>query len=316
MPLPLPISFDMDLSAENLSREAAPSGQRLQFFPRLTLLPLRTSFVHSSLYAGAHVRGYATEWGNQSSTGSPAEDGSLIPEAGARLSTSFFRVYTPDFPQLVKVRHELIPELRYVYVPPQDQQRLPFYDYNDRLIHQNMVALSVTSLLNGKFVRGETQEYRDISRIKLEARYSIAGERRDLLTLVDAQHPLSDLILESDTWLSKQLRLTFDARYNTSDTILSTATAGAEYDDTRGNSFGVGYQMSHAVNEYVEGKFATRMIRPLTLAYSARYSFDRNDFLESVYSAEYRQKCWGITLGAHQRPGNQTYGISFNLGGL
>ena len=316
IPLPLPLSFDMDLSAENLSREAAPSGQRLQFFPRLTLLPLRTSFIHSSFYAGTHVRGYATEWGNQSSTGSPAEDGSLIPEAGARFSTSFFRVYTPGFPQLVKIRHEIIPELRYVYVPPQDQQRLPLYDYNDRLIHQNMVSLSVTSMLNGKFVRGDTSEYRDISRIKLEARYSIAGERRDLLTLVDAQHPLSDLILETDTWLSKQLRLTFDARYNTSDTILSTATAGTEYDDTRGNSFGIGYQMSNSINEYIEGKFTTKLIRPLNLSYIARYSFDRHDFLESVYSAEYRQKCWGITLGVHERPGNQTYNISFNLGGL
>ena len=316
VPLPLPLYFDVDLSAENLSREAAPSGQRALLFPRVTLLPLRNGFVQSSFYAGAHARGYTTEWGENGGTGSHANDGDLIPEAGARISTSFFRIYTPDYTQLKKIRHEIIPEVRYIYVPPQDQQRLPLYDTNDRLIHQNMLSLSLTNLINGKFVLGETSEYRDISRIKLEARYSIAGERRDLLTLVDTQHPWSDLILESDTWLSKQFRLTFDSRYDLYEKILSTAMAGAEYDDTFGNTLGVGYQMANAINEYIEGKVTTKMIKPLNLSYITRYSFDRSDFLESVYSAEYKQKCWSITLAAHQRPGNQTYGISFNLGGL
>ncbi len=316
VPLPLPLYFDVDLSAEHLSREAAPSGQRLQFFPRVTLLPLRNGSVQSTLYAGAHVNGYATKWGESGGTGTHTDDGSLIPEAGARFSTSFFRIYTPDSARLKKLRHEIIPEISYIYVPPQDQQRLPLYDYNDRMIHQNMLSLSLTSMINGKFVSGETAEYRDISRIKLEARYSIAGERRDLLTLVDTQHPWSDLLLETDTWLTKQLRLTFNTRYDLSGNILSTAVAGAEYDDTLGNSFGVGYQMANAINEYIEGKVATKLIKPLNLSYIARYSFDRSDFLESVYSAEYRQKCWSVTMAVHQRPGNQTYGVNFNLGGF
>ena len=184
------------------------------------------------------------------------------------------------------------------------------------MIHQNMISLSVTNLLGGKFVSGETTEYRDISRIKLSADYALEGGRRDLLTLVESQRPWSDLILESDTWLTKMLRITFDSRYNLYENHLSTVEAGVEVNDRLGNSIGAGYQMARNEVEYFEGRFSTKLIKPLNLSYTARYSFDRSDFLESVYAAEYRHKCWSVNLAVHQRPGNQSYTVNFNLAGL
>jgi LPS-assembly protein len=312
-----PLYFDFDGSVDNLYRETAPSGQRLHLFPRVSLLPFRNNYLQTTMFAGAHIRGYATDR-RDSSSGIPANDGNLLPEAGVRLSTSLTRIYNTNLQLLKKIRHEIIPELRYGFVPEErDQQRLPFYDYTDRMIHQNMISLAVTSLMNGKFVSGEATEYREISRIKLEARYSIAGEQRDLLTLVESGRPWSDLILESETWLSKQLRITFDSRYNLYENHLSTAVAGVEFDDRLGNSIGAGYQMARNVVEYFEGRFSTKLIKPLNLSYTARYSFDRADFLESVYAAEFRHKCWSVNLALHQRPGgNQSFTVNFNLAGL
>src|SRR6185369_17383593 len=103
----------------------------------------------------------------------------------------------------------IVPEVSYSYLPERSQEHLPFYDYSDRTVWQNMLGFSVTSLINGKFVSGETSEYREISRLKLSLGYSIEGGRRDLLTLVDTQRPWSDLILESETRLSRNMRLTF-----------------------------------------------------------------------------------------------------------
>ncbi len=283
----------------------APTGQRLNLFPRVTLLPFHSSYIQATLFAGAHIRGYATD--KRDSSGLKASDGDLLPEAGARISTSLTRIYDTDFQLLKKIRHEIIPEISYSFVPERDQQRLPLYDFTDRMIHQNMMSLSATSLLNGKFVSGDTTEYRELSRIKLEARYSISGEQRDLLTLVQSQHPLSDLILESETWLSKQLKITFDTRYDLYENRLSTAVAGIEFDDHQGNSLGTDYQMARNEVEYVEGRFSTKLIRPLNISYTARYSFDRSDFLESVYAFEYRHKCWSVNLSVHQRPGNNLF---------
>ena len=311
----LPLYCDIDGSVDNLYRESAPSGQRFHLYPRITLLPFRNNFLQTTLYAGAHIRGYATDK-RDSNSDVPARNGDLLPEAGVRLSTSMTRIYDIDAPLLKKIRHEIIPEFSYNFVPERDQQRLPFYDYTDRMIHQNMISLSVTNLLGGKFVSGETTEYRDISRIKLSADYALEGGRRDLLTLVESQRPWSDLILESDTWLTKMLRITFDSRYNLYENHLSTVEAGVEVNDRLGNSIGAGYQMARNEVEYFEGRFSTKLIKPLNLSYTARYSFDRSDFLESVYAAEYRHKCWSVNLAVHQRPGNQSYTVNFNLAGL
>ncbi|HXE98326.1 MAG TPA: LPS assembly protein LptD, partial [Dongiaceae bacterium] len=311
----LPLYVDLDGSVDNLYRETVPSGQRLHLFPRITLLPFRSGYLQTTLFAGAHIRGYATDR-RDGSSGVQASDGDLLPEAGVRLSTSLTRIYDANFPQLKKIRHEIIPEFSYSYAPERDQQRLPLYDYTDRMIHRNMISLSATNLLGGKFVSGDATEYRDISRLKLEARYSIAGEQRDLLTLVASQRPWSDLILESDTWLTRLVRITFDTRYSLYENRLSTAVAGVEVDDRLGNSIGAGYQMARHEVEYFEGRLSTKLVKPLNLSYTARYSFDRSDFLEAVYAAEYRQKCWSVNLAVHQRPGNQSYTVNFNLAGL
>ncbi len=311
----LPLYFDLDGSVDNLYREAAPSGQRLQLFPRITLLPFRSGLVQTSLFAGAHVRGYVTNT-HDSAGNVQARDGDLLPEAGIRMSTSLTRIYNTEFSSLKKIRHEIVPELSYGFIQERDQRRLPLYDYTDRMIHQNMLSLSATSMLNGKFVSGDATEYRELSRLKLEARYSISGEQRDLLTLVASQHPWSDLILESETWVTKLLRLTFDARYDLYDNRLSTAVVGSEYDDRKGNLIGVGYQLARNEVEYLEGHLSTSMIKPLNLSYMVRYSFDGNTLLESVYAAEYRHKCWSVNLAVHQRPGNQAYTINFTLAGL
>jgi len=311
----MPLYFDVDGYADNLYRETAPSGQRLYFFPRITLLPFQSNYLQTTLFAGAHIRGYAT--GTRDSSGEvQSTSGDLLPEAGVRLSTSLTRIYDVNSQPLNKIRHELIPELRYSFIPKDDQQRLPLYDSTDRIVQLNMVSLSVTSLMNGKFVSGDTTEYRDISRIKLSADYAIEGGHRDLLSLVESQRPWSDLMLETDTMLTKQLRITFDSRYNLYDNHLSTAVVGVEVNNQQGSTIGAGYQMARNEVEYLEGRLSTNLIRPLHLSYTGRYSFDRGDFLESVYSAEYRHKCWSVNLAVHQRPGNQSFTVNFNLAGL
>jgi LPS-assembly protein len=58
------------------------------------------------------------------------------------------------------------------------------------------------------------------------------------------------------------------------------------------------------------------MFKPWGFSYSNRYSFDRGNFLESIYSAEYRHQCWSVTLSYRDKrvinPG-QSVTVSFNL---
>ena len=111
-------------------------------------------------------------------------------------------------------------------------------------------------------------------------------------------------------------RLIFDARYNVYDRQVSSAAPGIEFDDKTGNTIGASYRMARNELEYFEGRLSSKLLKPMTLSYTARYSFDRGNFLESVYSAEYRHKCWSISMALHDRPGNQSFTVNFNLAGL
>lgn len=310
-----PLYFDLDSSATNFYREAGLTGQRLYAFPRLSLVTGLSDYLHTSAYLGTHLRGYATDRipANSAVKGS---DGDLLPELGARVSSSFSRVFAIDGAYTKKLRHEAVPEISYSYTPERDQARLPLYDINDRLVWQNIVYYSLTNHLGGKFQSGETTEYRDLMRLKLMQGYSFEGTRRDLLTLVDANRPWTDVILESDTWLHPQLRLTMDARYNVYDRQLSSVAPGIEFDDKRGSSAAAGYRMSRNQLEYMEARLSTKLVKPWTFGYTTRYSFDRPGFLESTYSAEYRHQCWSVSLSFSDRPGNTSFHFSFNLAGL
>ena len=310
-----PVYFDLDSSVANLYRENGAKGQRLLAFPRLTLINELPGQLFASSYAGLHLRGYNSEATNNS-LAMKDQDGDLIPELGVNLSTSLSRVYAMEGDQLKKLRHEIVPELSYSYRPEQDQSRLPLYDYSDRLVWQNMVYYSVTNHLGGKFQLGETTEYRDLMRVKFLQGYSLEGTRRDLLTLVDRNRPFTDIIMEADTWLHPQFRFTMDARYNVYDNQVSSASPGFEFDDKKGTTAYASYRMSRNEIEYMEARLATKLVKPWTFSYTNRYSFDRGKFLESVYSVEYRHKCWSVNLALRDRPGNTSFHVNFSLAGL
>jgi len=316
-----PLYFDLDAAADNYYRKSGPSGQRLQLFPRLTLVSGVPGYINASLMAGGHLRAYNTAHIADNSSVN-RNDADLLPELSATMSSSLSRIYEVNGKQLKKVRHELVPELSYRYAPEQDQSRLPFYDYDDRLIHQNVMYVGVTSLLSGKVESGGTSEYRDISRIRLMQGYSIDGNRRDLLTLANDNRPWTDLILESETWLHPQFKLNFDARYDVYDNRFSTVAPGVEFDDKRGTTAAIGYRMSRNTIvpansiEYFEARLSTKLFKPWTFGYTTRYSFDKSGFLESVYSVEYKHQCWSIGLSIHDRSGNPSFSFSINLAGL
>lgn len=310
-----PLYFDFDTNISNFYRESLPSGQRLHLFPRVTVMKSQNKNINASLFAGLHVRGYNTD--NRGAViGVKKNDGDLLPEVGARASTSLSRIYHIETAALKKLRHEIIPEISYGYIPNRSQQHLPQYDYTDRLVWQNMAYLSLTNMLDGKFAKGETTSYRDISRVKLMLGYSFEGNRRDLLTPVETRRPWTNLTFESDTWIHQFARLNLDAGYNLYDKRIDSTAAGVEFDDRGGNQFGASYRMAHNGGRYMEGRMSTRLINPLTLSYSARYSFDRGDFLEKVYSASYNHKCWNINMSMYDRPGNRSITVSFNLTGI
>ncbi|HQB38617.1 MAG TPA: LPS assembly protein LptD, partial [Deltaproteobacteria bacterium] len=319
--LSTPLYFDFDATASNFYREKGLKGQRIVAFPRLTLVTGLPGYLHFSAYGGAYLRGYNS---TDSTAGSmvKASDGNIIPDMGARLNSSLSRIYTTGFDRLVKLRHEIVPEVSYHHTDQRDQSSLPYYDYSDRLVHQDIIYYGFTSHLGGKYKTGDSHEYLDLSRVRLYQGYSINGSRRDVLAMSDRNKPFTDVILESETRIAQYAKLLFDARYDIYARQLSSVAPGLAFKNNQGDMATFSYRMaknstqpSESV-EYAEMQLATKYFDPFTLKYNGRYSLDKPGFLASVYTMEYRHQCWSVTASFYDRPGNPGFAINFNLQGM
>ncbi|MRR35605.1 LPS-assembly protein LptD, partial [bacterium] len=316
-----PLFFSHQSSFANFYRREGIKGQRLDLSPVLTAYAKPFGFLETSVWAGYRLRFY-------NAYDVPPDDGNNLPEAdglhsmglftgGGAVSTTMARVYETGSAAMTKVRHVLIPEVRYSFVQDRDQDKLPFFDYDDRPVHENRVVYSLSNYVTGKFMgAGNNAEYRELLYLRLSQGYDFSGERRDLLTLVDAKRPFTDLMLEARVSPLKQVSLSLDSRFNVYDGNVSTTAVSADVKDGNGNSAGVTYRFARDEVDYLEGRASVALLKPFFFTYHSRYSYDRDGFLESFYSLEYRHQCWSVGVTYRDRIDNNEFFVNFTLAGI
>ncbi len=308
--------LDLDLMLTNYYREKGLDGKRMVLAPRLTTTQeLFDGRLNLSLSGGLQLRGYDTD--NAVGTGIKEDQLVAVPEAGAQLSSAFSRLYDIKLLDLERLRHELVPTLSFLYVGDKDQSTAPDFDHLDRMNAQQTVTLSLVNHIGGRIAKqGGTAEYRNLLTLRLLQSYSLSGTRSNLLTLTDDSRRWGDLTLESETWLHRHFRLLADARYSHYAHRIASTAAGFEYNNARGTTGRISYRMADRQLEYLEAGATIALTNPVHLAYTTRYSFDKQDFLESNYTLEYRHQCWSVIVGYQERPNNRTWTVNFNLAGL
>jgi len=303
-----PLFYSMDAGLMNFNRIQGATGERLDLHPRLSLYQKPAGIFDFSLYGGYEQRLY-NAYGAQV-PGGVRSIGNL--DAGSTLALPLERIYDG------RVRHLLTPALEYGYVQTKRDDDLPFFDFGDRVLGQEVLKWSLASTVTRKYqLEGGTSDYRDLLYLKLSQGYQFSGERRDLLlTPEDPGHHLTDLMLESKLTPAKGVALALDGRYNPIDNNLTTANLAMEYKGEGTNLASLGYRYSRSALEYLEGHFAFPVTSQLTANVLARYSFDKGGFLESRYSLEYKRQCWSIITSYSDRPGNRSFTVNFALAGI
>lgn len=308
-----PFFASIDSAFTNFYRKNGVQGQRLDLHPMLTYFATPAGIVEGSAWVGYRQRIYNTYGGD----GPSGFNDTGIPDVGASLSSTFSRVFDTSWGNLKKVKHTVIPEVSYSYQPKEDQDNLPFFDYNDRLVPQNMISYSVTNYLTGKYVSDDAPaSYRDLAYLRISQGYEFGGTRRDVLTLVDDQRPFTDLRVEARVNPTERLAFNLDSRFNPYRADFSILNVSADVADGEGNSVGVGYRYARDEVRYLEGKLNVSYVEPFVFHYLTRYSFDTRDFLESYYALEFKQQCWGVTFSYRERPGDRSFVVNFTLSGI
>lgn len=308
-----PLYVSMDATFTNYYRQEGLQGQRIALHPMLSFYSAAIPGIESAAWVGYLQRFYNTYDGELA----PGESDSGIPDVGASFSSTLSRVYDLDWGNLQKVRHTMIPEIGYSYLPLKNQENLPFFDFTDRQVAQNMVSFSLTNYLTGKYPSPDSPaSYRDLGFLRISQGYEFSGTRRDVLTLVDDQHPFTDIRIEAKVNPTERLAFLLDSRFNPYRTNFSTTNVAADISDSAGNAARLGYRFSRDEVRYLEGRFTVSYLEPFVFHYLTRYSFDTKDFLESYYALEFKQQCWGVNFSYRERPGDRRFLISFTLSGI
>lgn len=302
----------LDSSFINFFREKGLQGQRLEVHPTLTYHAKPAEWLEGSAWAGYQERFYNTY------DGLPDDFSDMgLFDAGVKLSSTLSRVYDTGWNGLVKVRHAVVPEVGYQWVESRGQEELPFFDYNDRVVHRNAVSYGVANYLTGKFVNSAGNAvYRDLAYVRLSQEYDLSGSRRDLLTAYDELRPFGDFRLETKITPVPWFSFATDSRLNPYTSNFSNNNVALSVNDSTGNSASFGYRFTKENWEYLEGRVGISYLKPFFFNFAARYALDKGDFLESFYAMEYRQQCWGVTLSYSDRQNNRSFFINFSLAGI
>jgi LPS-assembly protein len=310
-----PFFLSMDSGFTNFQRKLGENGQRLELHPRLALYEKPAGIVDLSLYGGYRERLYNASGAD----GANGVNDLGQADAGATVSLPLERIYNG------RLRHLLVPSVEYGFVQQRKDDNMPFFDYNDRVLGQSIAGWSIASTFTEKLTaeEGGAPEYRDLLYLKLSQGYQFSGQRRDLLTLVDPGHRLTDLMLESKITPVKAVSLTMDGRYDTVDNNVSSANLGVEWKGEGTNTAAVAYRFSRREVNYLETRLAVPVVRNILSAnLLARYSFDGGGILESRYALEYKQQCWSVIAAYAERPGttlvpgNREFTLNFTLAGI
>jgi LPS-assembly protein len=111
-------------------------------------------------------------------------------------------------------------------------------------------------------------------------------------------------------------RLFTDNRISPYNGNVTNSILGVEVGKPAGTRASLDYHHAEAKLDYIEGKAAYAEFRPYLFEVSARYSFDRPGFLETLYSVEYKHQCWSLLFSYRDRIDNQDFSLTLTLSGL
>ncbi|WP_160295208.1 LPS-assembly protein LptD [Geobacter sp. OR-1] len=307
----LPLFAGIDSRLTNFYRREGVIGQRFAVQPSVAYYADLPEGLALSGWGGYRQRFYHASAGQ-----GEGEKESGLAVAGASGAASFSRLYEAQGKELKRIRHIITPSLDYSFVQEKDQGNLPFFDYDDRVIGQNLVSWSLANSVTGRFDTPTGAEYLELVNLRLSQGYQLSGGRRELLNPADEHRRFTDIRLEAVVRPLKMLAIETDSRFSPYRAEVTGSAVAATLNDGKGNEAGIGYRRIAGALDYLEGNLTVNLLPPLVFQYTGRYSFDRRDFLEKYFAVEYRHQCWSIALSYRDRPDNREILVNFALAGI
>jgi LPS-assembly protein len=305
-----PLFYGFDTSANYFYREEGNKGERVALRPYLATVLKPFRFLDIDAEIGFLERFYRT---------SDADETEELFDFTIGASTRMHRVFTLNGETIKKIKHSLEPEIRYSYIPPENQDALPQFDRLDDIEPENNLSFALINRLTARLETPEKEPfYHEFLYFRLAQEFDIRESRRDRDPGDDSLRPFSpirsELIVRPTTWSYVDLDATYDMNPESNSLAIFRARGGIH--DQIGNALSFGYTYLEKEAEYFTGSVSARVLEPLTLTYRYRYDFTESRSLESVVGVEYRFQCWSVNLRYRDRLDDEEILVTFVLKGI
>ncbi len=298
------LDFDLNSSWTHFSHPTLQDGMRLAFYPSISV-PLQNSWGYIRPRVGVHHTRYNLNAPNDTETKTANR---TLPILSLDSGLAFERnvnLFQGNYVQTLE------PRLFYVYIPFEQQNKLPNFDSaemdfsvaqifserrfsgEDRINDANEITMAVTSRL----IESSTGNERIRATIGQKVRLT---DRRLILTSPQTTAAGADFIAELSGRVTPHILTDAGVQLNQNNLLTEKIRAGISYQPQPGKILNIGYRFSRDVFEQMDISTQWPLAKRLQVLASANYSLKDDKLLAGLLGIEYNACCWSLRLVANR----------------
>ena len=302
-----PLYFAMNSTAINFMRKSGVEGGRFDIQPRFSI-PMRPAGLFELTPT------VTPRWTGYALTGPSIENSPdrVIYEFRTDAVTTFLRRFNTKG----GLTHSVRPQVSYRFIPDEDQSTLPQFDSSDMIEAKNEVLYAINTTLASMRGEGDKRARHEYLFLELEESYDLSEERKESVPDVK-KRPFSEVRGELILRPLRTLTLSSSGHFDVYHTRFSDLVSTLSLSDKRGDHLTVTHSMDRDVNSrYIQGDLRFKIIKPIALTFSQRYSLADERSLETTYGFFYDHQCWGFDLTYSENLSEKLMLLQFSLKGI
>ncbi|KPK02707.1 MAG: hypothetical protein AMK71_01320 [Nitrospira bacterium SG8_35_4] len=285
-----PFSLNMSIQGTNFWRDEGQQGQRTDINPNVYFSAGR--LINLTQKIGLRETSYFLN--------TPTLNKSrFVADFGTSVSTKFLKEYDSFI-------HLIEPSVEYTYIPPVDNDNIPFFDSIDTIDHRSSIRYALTNRISGN------ADHHIEARFRLSQSYN----------LLDVEKEFSPLLAEA-TLSSEKVDVSMNASYDVHDGKVGETIASFNVKGSRGY-FGVGKNFRRVtdLDQYTFNIGMNGPIKvfnaslPVDLRGQLWYDADGGRIQELNIVSYYSRQCWGFSVTYNKQPDEYQIVFAVELKGL
>jgi len=324
-----PFYFDLKSEYTYFYSEDALRGHRGDVYPRL-YLPYRFR-NYFSFEPSVGVR--ETVWHFDKDEDGPSDKSTLnrnMYDVKVDLSSEIYHIFNLNGEGVQRIKHTVMPQIIYDYIPEKDQSEFPLFDSLDRIERKNIVTYSLTNTLTSKsgtptenraipptdkLVNDDrykplTHTYNQFCWFKLEQSYDIDKANED------DPEPFSPINIRLQIFPRKYFAIDADADWSHYDSTFRSRNIALTLWDPRGDKLFVSHRYKIDASESVYTDFHLKISDSLSVVAEYERDIFNGNNLKSGLGFLYETQCWSFYTKYLKEGDDQKIGFMIELRGI